>query len=236
MAVAKKERELVTFKANNCEIFSVSIQIAEKYFFRKSFIDALPFEVLAKAFKQQQYLTVSCNRQNKKIDYRAVVDIHPENGKPKTQKLHFHVSLMPTTSGTTKEEQPPYAEEIFRWLCQFIDPKAPIELWEQAEFAFPLTAYRSVFSLPTQLVGPTNPTENEPFEGSQMIGVSIDLQGNNNKAGVSFAEQRIFKKSIGVRLVRKTTSNVQKLMTIEKDIIVLKEVAFLTVRPRRRKK
>ncbi len=228
----KKTREPLTLKANNCDLFNVTVELNEKDFLRDSFTKALPSEDLSAIFEERRSLRVSCGRQSKKIDYRAGVDIHPYEEKSDSPKVHFHVILEPTTTLLKKEEKPPFAEEIFRWLYGFISDNASIGLIERAEFAFPTVDYRSAFSLPLLMSGTLNPIENEIFEGSQIIGMSIRLQAN--KAGVQFAEQRLSKKTITVRLIREAETTAQKLMTIESDIPVLHAIALSTLRSTRR--
>lgn len=234
MAVSKKTHEPLKLKTHNCTLFAVTVEIEEKDFLRDSFVKALPAESLAKVFEERRQLRVYCNRQGKKIDYRAFVDIHPYGEKPRPSKVHLHMVLEPTTALRAKGEKSPFAEEIFQWLYGFVSPNANIELSERAEFVFSTSAYRSAFSLPLLLSGTINPIENEIFEGSQMVGVLVNLQ--TNKAGVRFAQQQVSKKSIFVRLNRSVDTTTQKLMTIEDDVVVLGTIALSTVKPIRRKK
>ena len=235
MTTPRKEREALKLKSHHCGGFEANIVIAKKDFLQDLFLEVLPFEDLAKAFKKNQSLAVSCGRSSEKVDYRAYVGIHWDREKlTKAAKLHFHVALEPTTAIKSEREQPPFAEDIFQWLHKFISPDASIELKEMAFFAFPRISYRSAFSLPLLLSGTLNTTENEIFEGAQAEGTFLNLQ--ENKVGVSFAEQRVLRKSIFVRLNRQAKTTAQKLMTVEDDVVVLSEVALSTVRPIRRRK
>jgi hypothetical protein len=142
------------------------------------------------------------------------------------------VTLRPTTSLGKPHDEPPFAEQVFQWLHQFISRDARVSLRESVEFEFSTARYRSVFSLPTVLSGPLNYTEHEVFEGAGLVGVSLIPQ--NNKVGVNFVIQSIFGKSIMISLDRKIETNAQKLLSIETDVAVLRAVALSTVRPKRR--
>jgi len=234
MDVAKSEREPLKLAAHNCELFVVTIEVAEKDFLWDSFIESLPNGSIAEAFAQHGFLKAFCNRRSKQIDYRAQVDVHKADEDSKSPKMHFHFILRPTTALKRTDEQPPFAEEIFQWMHQFISNDTSVSLWEQVDFAFSSAQYRSVFSLPSVLSGPLNSTENEIFEGARMVGVALSLQ--SNRVGVSSARQTVTKKSIMVHLSRRIDTSPQKLLSIENDVAVLRTVAFSTVRTRREKK
>lgn len=173
MDAAKREREPLKLAANNCALFVVTIEVAEKDFLRDSFIEALPQGSIAKAFAHDSFLRAFCNRRSKQIDYRAQVEVHRTDEHSEAPKMTFHLTLIPTAMLKRKDEEPPFAEEIFQWMHQFIANEVSFLLREQADFEFPTAQYRSVFSLPSVLSGPLNYTENEVFEGAQMTGVML---------------------------------------------------------------
>lgn len=233
MNVVKKERNLLKLAANNCELFEVHIEIAEKDFLRDIFVKDLPQDI-AESFMQDSFLEGNFDRRSKQTDYQARIGVHKADRDKKSPEMHFQVALRPTSARKRAQEEPPFAEDVFLWLHQCITRDAKVSLWERADFSFSTTLYRSVFSLPTVLSGPLNPTENEVFEGAGVIGISLAPQ--NNKAGVRFVVQSIIEKSIMMTLDRAIGTSAQKLLSIEADLAVLRTVALSTVRPKRRTK
>ena len=232
MAEAKKIISPLRLRANKCEVFDVIITLAERDFLYDLFVKSLPSRI-KELFQERRRLDVGCNRQNKKIDYRAHVDIHPFKEKSKSPEMHFHVTLNPTTVMKKRDEPPPFAEDIFQWLHGFIAKQAKIEVQEFAAFKFSSSSYGSVFSLPLKLSGPANPVDSDIFEGAEMVGVRIKLP--SNKANVQSAQQTVSGKSISVELRRRSTdTSAEKLMTIENDVPILSELAEATIKRRRR--
>ncbi len=218
-------------RANKCEFFDVTIVVEAQDFLHDLFVESLPFDHIKELFKKGHRLETFCGRQNKKIDYRAFVNIHLLEENP--ERMHFHVDLTPTTAIKDKEEPPPFAEDIFQWLHDFIAEQAKIEVRESARFTFPARSYGSAFSLPLKLSGPVNPIGSDIFEGAEMVGVSVQLPPN--KANVEFAHQSVSDKSIRVELRRRSTNtSAEKLMTIESDVSILSNLAATTVIKRRR--
>lgn len=234
MVTPKKERQLLKLTTNNCESFEATITIAEEDFLRDAFIEAIPKGEIADTFAQRNVLFAFCGRHSKQIDYWAEVHVHGGEENSESPKLIFHVSLSPTKAPLRKAEPPPYAEEIFQWLRQFITDSADVFLEEVASFSFPRSQYRSVFSLPSILSGPLNYTENEVFEGAQLAGVMIFPKSNS--VGVYLAGHSALKNEIAIKLGRKAETNAQKLLSIESDVVVLRSVALSTVRPIRKAK
>lgn len=221
-------------RANKCESFDVTIVVEGQDFLHDLFVESLPYDPIKELFKERRHLETFCSRQNKKIDYRAFVIIRlSEENSENPEMMHFHVSLRPTTAIKKKEEPPPFAEDIFQWLHDFIAEQAKIEVQESATFTFPARSYGSAFSLPLKLSGPVNPIDSDVFEGSEMVGVSVQLPPN--KANVEFARQSVSDKFIRVELRRRSTdTSVEKLMTIESDVSILSKLAATTVVKRKR--
>ena len=234
MAGIKKIVSPLRLRANKCEIFDVIITLAEQDFLYDLFVESLPSDHIKELFQERRRLDAPCSRQNKKIDYRALVDIHPFKEKSKSPEMHFHVTLSPTTAVKKKDEPPPFAEDIFQWLHNFIAKHARIEVWESAAFQFPSSSYGSAFFLPLKLSGPANPIDSDIFEGSEMVGVRVKLPPN--RVNVQFAQQSVSGKSISVELRRKSTdTSAEKLMTIENDVPILSKLAEATVIKRRKR-
>ena len=224
----------LNLKKNNCEVFDVAVILAESDFLNEPFIEALPSGLsVATIFEEHRRLDVVCNRRGREIDYRASVDIHPFEGPSESPEIHFHVILRPTRAIRKKQEPPPFAEEIFQWLSKFVSNQAKVEIRELARFKLSTRTYRSAFSLPLTLSGATNPVDSDVFEGSEIVSVRVKMPPN--KVGIRFAQQTVLGKSIQVELRRRSVdTSVQKLMTIEDDVPILREIALSTVKKRRK--
>src|SRR5215813_8692942 len=130
MSVVKKKRNLLQLAANNCEVFMVSMEIAEKDFLRDAFIRDLP-DYAGKIFAQNNTLQGHIDRRSKKIDYQAHVGIHRFQEEKKSPKMRLEITLRPTSTISQALNDPPYAEEVFQWLHQFISRDANISLHER---------------------------------------------------------------------------------------------------------
>ena len=220
MAPGRQKREPLKLAANNCDLFAVSIRVAKKDFLIEPFIKALPMPSgIREDFARDGDLQVLCNRRSRKIDYRADVDIHRAG---KSSEVHFHVSLRPTTT-IARDEEPPFAEDIFRWLRRFISKQAKVGLGEQAAFRFLASQYRSAFSLPLIVSGTLNPTGSEILEGGRMTSVTIDLP--RNRAGIRSLSQYVTRKGFAILIAREVETAAEKLEGVESDIGVLATIA-----------
>jgi hypothetical protein len=86
-------------------------------------------------------------------------------------------------------EQPPFAENVFQWVSQFIKKGGSINLTESCGFLFPKTKHESVFSLPLRMSGTLNLTGHPLLEDSDMAGVRIALRPN--QAGLQWLIQDV---------------------------------------------
>lgn len=219
----------------NCQLFAVTIEIAKKDFHRDPFLSALPIPSAAEIFNRHGRFHSVCNRKSKQIDYQADVYIHKLVEGSKDAGVAVHVDLRPTKKGPVKGEKPPFAEEIFRWVRQFISAGTSIKLFERCEFVFPTHKYESVFSLPLRMSGTLNYTGHPIFENSQMMGVRIVLEPN--QVGLTSVTQDIIAaKGIVLTARRRTTADSAKLLTVESDVGVLYNIVRSSVRATRKPK
>jgi len=219
----------------NCQLFAVTIEIREKEFRRDTFLRALPIEGAVEVFNKRGQFHSVCNRKSKQVDYQAHVYIHKLVKGSKDSGVAVHVDLHPTKKGRTRGEKPPFAEEIFRWVRQFISDSASIKLFERCEFLFPTREYESMFSLPLRMLGTLNYTGHPIFENSEMIGVRIMLA--SNQVGLISVTQQVVKgKGIVVSATRRTDAEPAKLLTVESDVGVVYNVVRSSVRPVRKLK
>lgn len=232
--VVSKQHKL-KLKATGCELFAVTIEIPKKDFHRDAFLGALPIQSSAEIFNRHGRFHSVCNRKSKQIDYQVEVYIHKLVEGSKDAGVAVHVDLRPTKKGPVKGEKPPFAEEIFQWVRQFISDGAPIKLLERCEFLFPTHKYESVFSLPLRMSGTLNYTGHPVFENSQMMGVRIVL-GRNQIGLISVTQDIIAAKGIVLSTRRRTSADPMKLLTVENDVGVLYNIARSSVRPTRTRK
>jgi len=232
--VMTKQRRL-KLGATNCQFFAVTIEIPKKDFHRDAFLGALPIESAAEIFNRHGRFHSVCNRKSKQIDYRAEVYIHKLVERSKEAGVAVHVDLRPTKKGPVKGEKPPFAEEIFRWVRQFISAGASIKLLERCEFVFPTPTFESVFSLPLRMSGTLNYTGHPIFENSQMMGVRI-VPGSNQVGLISVTQDVIAEKGIVLSARRRTSADPTKLLTVESDVGVLYNIIRSSVRPTRKSK
>ena len=235
MARVVTKRHRLKLGVTNCQLFAVTIEIPEKKFHGDAFLGALPIEGAAEIFNKRGQFVSVCNRKSKQIDYQAGVNIHKLVKGSKDAGVAVHVDLRPTNRGRTRGEKPPFAEEIFQWVRQFIADGASIKLSERCEFLFPTREYQSVFSLPLRMSETLNYTGHPVFENSQMMGVRIML-GRNQIGLISVTQEVITGKGIAVSLRRRTDTDPAKLLTVESDVGVLYNIARSSVRPRRKAK
>jgi hypothetical protein len=205
-----------------CKVFEVTIEVSDKDFDHDKFLRSIPVN---ERFKQ--YAAI-CNRKTKQVDYQAEIYIHRLVKQPKD--LAIHITLHPTKKGPIKVEAPPFAEDVFQWVHQFISKNASVDLVERCDFVFG-PAYRSVFALPMIIGGPLNQTGNPVFEGSIMVGVRITVPPNT--VGIFSATIEFVPKiGINMSLRRRTVADSAKLLTIESDVSVIHNVAASMVRKR----
>ncbi len=95
MSVVKKKRNLLQLAANDCEVFMVSLEIAEKDFLRDAFIRDLP-DYAGKTFAQNNTLQGHIDRRSKSIDYQAHVGIYRFQGEKKSHKMRLKITVSPT--------------------------------------------------------------------------------------------------------------------------------------------
>lgn len=221
--------------ATNCQLFAVTIEIPKKDFHRDAFLGALPIQSAAEIFNRHGRFHSVCNRKSKQIDYQAEVYIHKLVEGAKDAGVAVHVDLRPTKKGPVKGEKPPFAEEIFQWVRQFISDGARIKLFERGEFLFPTHKYESVFSLPMRMSGTLNYTGHPIFENSQMMGVRIVI-GRNQVGLISVTQDVITAKGIVLSARRRTSTDPTKLLTVESDVGVLYNIVKSSVRPTRKPK
>ena len=229
-----KQRRL-KLGATNCQLFAVTIEIPKKDFHRDAFLGVLPIQSAAEIFNTHGRFHSVCNRKSNQIDYQAEVYIHKLVEGSKDAGVAVHVDLRPTKKGLVKGEKPPFAEEIFQWIRQFIAGGASIKLLERCELLFPTREYQSVFSLPLRMSGTLNYTGHPVFENSQMMGVRI-MPSSNQIGLISVMQQVITGKGIAVSLIRRTDADPAKLLTVERDVGVLYNIGRSSVRPRRKPK
>jgi hypothetical protein len=232
-AVTKKPR--LKLGVINCRLFAVTIEVPKKGFRRDAFLNALPIEGAAEVFNTLGQFHSVCNRKSKQVDYQAHVYIHKLVNGSKDSGVAVHVDLLPTKRGRNRGEKPPFAEEIFRWVHQFILDGASIKLFERCEFLFPTREYESVFSLPLRMSGTLNYTGHPIFENSEMIGLRIML-ASNQVGLISVMQQVVKEKGIVVSATRRTNAEPAKLLTVESDVGVVYNVVRSSVRPVRKPK
>lgn len=232
--VVSKQRRL-RLAVTKCLLFAVTVEIPKKDFRREAFLSVLPIEKAAEIFNRRGHFAAVCNRKSKQIDYQAMVHIHKLVKGSKDSGLAVHVDLHPTNKGPVSGEKPPFAEDIFRWVRQFMADGASIKLFERCEFLFPTREYESVFSLPLRMSGILNYTGHPIFENSQMMGLRI-MPGSNQVGLMSVTQEVIVGKGIAVSLRRRTDADPAKLLTVESDVSVLYNIGRSSVRPRRKPK
>ncbi len=216
----------------NCQLFAVTIEIPSKEFRRDAFLSALPIKEAAEIFSKAGVFASVCNRKTSRIDYQADVHIHKLVKGSKDAGVAVHVDLRPTKRGRVRAEKPPFAEEIFQWVRQFISDGASIQLFERCEFLFPGREYQSVFSLPLHMSGTLNYTGHSIFENSQMVGVRIML-AKNQIGLISVTQEVVKRKGIVVLASRRTDADPGKLLTVESDVGVVYNVVKSSVRLQR---
>lgn len=223
MAKVVTKRPRPRLRDTNCQLFAVTIEIPSKEFRRDAFLRALPIREAAEVFRKRGVFTSVCNRKTSRIDYQAHVHIHKLVKGSKDVGVAVHVDLLPTKSVRVKGEKPPFAEEIFQWVRQFISDGSSIRLFERCEFLFSGGEYKSVFSLPLRMSGTLNYTRHSIFENSQMVGVRIMLA--RNPVGLISVIQEVVKgKGIVISASRRTDADPSKLLTVESDIAVVYNV------------
>lgn len=232
--VTTKQKRL-KLAATNCQFFGVTIEVLRKDFDHHAFLDALPIESAAEIFNRHGRFHSVCNRKSKQIDYQAEVYIHKLVEGSKDAGVAVHVDLRPTKKGPVKGEKPPFAEEIFQWVRQFISAGASIKIFERCEFIFPTPTYESVFSLPLRMSGTLNYTGHPIFENSQMMGVRI-VPGRNQVGLISVTQDVITEKGIVLSARRRASADPTKLLTVESDVGVLYNIVRSSVRPTRKSK
>ncbi len=228
--VASKQTRL-KLGATHCQSFGVTIEIPAKDFLDDAFVRALPIKDAAKIFNEGGPFFSVCHPKSKQIDYQADVHIHKLRRKQKAATVTVHVDLRPTTRMRERREKPPFAEDIFEWMSQFIAGSASIKLFERCEFLFPTREFQSVFLLPLRLSGGLNYTGHPLFEGSQMMGVRI-MPRPNQIGLTSVFQELVSRKGILVFLARTTDTSLTKLLTVESDVAILYNIAKHCVRPR----
>ena len=234
MTTVTKQHRL-KLRATNCQLFAVTIEIPKKDFHRDAFLAALPVQAAAEIFNRHGQFHSVCNRKGKQIDYQAEIFIHKLVEGAKDAGVAVHVDLRPTNKGPVRGEKPPFAEEIFQWVRQFIAVGASIKLFERCEFLFPAHKYESVFSLPLRMSGTLNYTGHPIFENSQMMGVRIMLE--HNQVGlISVTQDVITTRGIVLSARRRTSADSTKLLTVENDVDVIYNIARSSVRPTRKLK
>lgn len=232
---AVRKRYKLKIGAMNCRFFAVTIEVPEQDFRRESFLSAIPIDEAAQIFNQHGQFSSICSRKNKQIDYRVEIHIHKHVNRAKDKVVAIHINLSPTDKTREKGEKPPFADEIFQWVNQFIKDKAAILLLERCEFVFLEREYQSVFSLPLRMSGTLNYTGHPLFESSEMIGLRVLI--NKNQTGIASVTQEIIKgKGILVTVRRRADTSPAKILSIDTDVSVLYGVAKSTVRAIRRLK
>jgi hypothetical protein len=222
-----KKRPRLRLGETNCKYFEVTIEASDKDFDHDKFLRAIPFKDAGERFRTRGRFFTICNRRTSQIDYRAEINIHRLVNQPRD--VAIHVILRPSKGGPTKGETSPFAEEVSQWVLQFISKNASVDLLERCEFVFSARRYQSVFSLPLPMSGLVNPTGNPVFEGSSMVGVRI-VFGRNQVGASSVIHEFVPKTGIVVSLRRRTTADSAKLLTVERDVGVLYNMAVSTVR------
>jgi hypothetical protein len=223
------KRPRLRLRETNCKLFEVTIEASDKDFDHEKFVNAIPIEGAAERFKTHRRFFATCHRRSDQIDYRADIQIHALVSQPRD--VAIHIILTPSKRGPVKGETPPFAEEVFQWVLQFISRNASVDLLERGDFVFSERKYRSVFSLPLRMSGPMNYTGNPAFEDSFIVGVRL-MPGRNQAGLLSVTHEFVPKTGIQVSLRRRTTADSTKLLTVEKDISVLYNNAVSTVRPK----
>lgn len=235
MARVVTKQHRLKLRVSKCQLFAVTIEVPEKEFRRDAFLSALPIEGAAEVFNKRGQFHSVCNRKSKQVDYQAHVYIHKLVKGSKDSGVAVHVDLNPTKRGRNRGEKPPFAEEIFRWVRQFISDGASIKLFERCEFLFPTPEYESVFSLPLRMSGTLNYTGHPIFENSQMTGVRIMLA--SNQIGLISVTQDVVKgQGIVVFASRRADADPAKLLTVESDVGVVYNAVRSSVRPARKPK